>query len=59
MIERELNAKTQAAIDQISKSVQDLTGSIESSANAQLRFKLNSGSIYGGRHSNMTFALFA
>ena len=28
-------------------------------ANAQLRFKLNSGSIYGGRHSNMTFALFA
>ena len=28
-------------------------------ANAQLRFKLNSGSIYNGRHSNMTFALFA
>jgi hypothetical protein len=27
--------------------------------NAQLRFKLNSGSIYSGRHSNMTFALFA
>ena len=39
MIERELNAKTQAAIDQISKSVQDLTGSIESSANAQLRLE--------------------
>jgi hypothetical protein len=24
-----------------------------------LRFKLNSGSIYGGRHSNITFALIA
>ena len=28
-------------------------------ANAELRFKLNSGSIYAGRHSNITFALFA
>ena len=28
-------------------------------ASAQLRFKLNSGDIYSGRHSNMTFALFA
>ena len=32
---------------------------VECPVNAQLRFKLNSGSIYGGRHSNITFALFA
>ena len=32
---------------------------VSCAANAELQFKLNSGSIYGGRHSNMTFALFA
>ena len=32
---------------------------LQCAANAELQFKLNSGSIYGGRHSNITFALFA
>jgi len=32
---------------------------IDCAANAELQFKLNSGSIYSGRHSNITFALFA
>ena len=32
---------------------------VQCSAGDDLRFKLNSGSIYGGRHSNITFALFA
>ena len=32
---------------------------IECSANDYLQFKLNSGSVYQGRHSNITFALFA
>ena len=32
---------------------------LQCAANAELQFKLNSGSIYSGRHSNITFALFA
>ena len=32
---------------------------LQCAANAELQFKLNSGNIYNGRHSNITFALFA
>ena len=32
---------------------------LQCAANAELQFKLNSGSIYSGRHSNITFALIA
>ena len=32
---------------------------LQCAANAELQFKLNSGSIYGGRHSNITFALLS
>jgi len=32
---------------------------IECAAGDELRFKRNNGSVYQGRHSNITFALFA
>ena len=47
------NASTGGSYNQVSG-----TCIIQCAANDYLQFKLNSGSVYSGRHSNISFALF-